>query len=151
MRRATILLGLAALSLAGPRAPAEEKTTDSKASPAQLVGAYTIVKGEMSGRPEPEERVKGTIVRFSDDRVVVVDKQSKEIYGASYTLDTDRTPWRITMTSKLSAAEGQVAKGLIEKDGDTVRLIYALPGGQAPTDFKTKDKQLMFVMKPMRK
>ncbi len=151
MRSATIVLGLVALVMAGARAPAQDKKADPKGGPSVLVGAYSIVKGENSGRPEPDDRVKGTIVRFSEDRVVVVDKQSKEIYGASYTLDTSRTPWRITLTSKLSPAEGQVAKGLIEKDGDNVRLIYSLPGGQEPTSFKTKDKQLMFEMKPMRK
>ncbi len=43
--------------------------------------------------------------------------------------------------------EEVTAKGLIEKDGDTVKLIYALPGGEMPTEFKTKEKQLMFVMK----
>ena len=43
--------------------------------------------------------------------------------------------------------EGEVARGLIEKDGETVRLIYALPGGMAPTSFETKAQQLMFVLK----
>jgi hypothetical protein len=28
-----------------------------------------------------------------------------------------------------------------------VRLIYALPAGEVPVGFKTKEKQLMFVMK----
>ena len=54
------------------------------------------------------------------------------------------------MTSKLETKEDAVAKGLIEKDGDTVRLIYALPDGQTPTEFKTGEKQLMFVMKVIR-
>ena len=44
-----------------------------------------------------------------------------------------------------------MAKGLIEKKGDTVKLIYALPGGETPTEFKTKEKQLMFVLKNERK
>jgi hypothetical protein len=41
----------------------------------------------------------------------------------------------------------EVAQGLIEKNGDMVKLIYAVPGGTAPDDFTTEDKQLMFVMK----
>ena len=36
---------------------------------------------------------------------------------------------------------------MIEKKGDEIRLIYALPGGEEPTEFGTKEKQLMFVMK----
>jgi uncharacterized protein (TIGR03067 family) len=152
-RKALSLPGLgltvtvAALTAAGPTA----RAGDGDKGPEALVGGYTIVSGERDGRPEPEERVKGTTAQFSVDRVVVVDKDKKEVYGAAYTLDTSRTPWRITMTSKLGQQEGEVARGLIEKKGDTLRLIYALPGGGEPTDFHTKDKQLMFVMKTMSK
>jgi hypothetical protein len=42
---------------------------------------------------------------------------------------------------------GEIARGLIEQEGETVRLIYALPTGEIPTEFKTKEKQLMFVLK----
>jgi uncharacterized protein (TIGR03067 family) len=143
MYKLTALVSLSVLSLAGALKAAD--------GAADLVGGYTIVSGEISGIPEREERIKGSVVRFSEDRVVVVDKESKELFGATFKLDTTQSPWQITMTSKLGQNEGQVARGLIEKDGDTVRLIYALPGGQTPTEFKTKDKQLMFVMKNMKK
>jgi uncharacterized protein (TIGR03067 family) len=119
--------------------------------PADLVGQYTIARGEREGVPEPEERVKGSVVRFSEDRVIVVDKENKEIYGAEYKLDARHNPAQITMTSKLGAKEGEVARGLIDKNGETVRLIYALPGGAMPTSFKTRDKQLMFEMKLQQK
>ena len=32
-----------------------------------------------------------------------------------------------------------------------MRLIYALPDGDLPKEFKTKDKQLLFVMKSVKK
>lgn len=32
------------------------------------------------------------------------------------------------------------------EDGNIVRLICTLPGGPAPTEFRTGDKRLMFVM-----
>jgi len=114
---------------------------------AQLAGGYTIVAGEKFGEPEPDARVKGTKVRITDNRIVVTDKDSKETYVASYVLDTKSRPWKITLKSELAPRKDEIAKGLIEKEGDTVRLIYALPGGQAPAEFKTKDKQLMFVLK----
>ena len=41
--------------------------------------------------------------------------------------------------------------GLVKKEGDTVTLIYALPGGRPPTDFMTTEKQQMFVLKAMGK
>ena len=46
---------------------------------------------------------------------------------------------------------GGTAEGLIKRDGNTVMLIYALPGGETPTEFKTKEKQQMFTMKRLGK
>ncbi|MFO0908724.1 MAG: TIGR03067 domain-containing protein [Isosphaeraceae bacterium] len=137
-------LGLAALVATAARADDDDS---KKKGPASLVGVYYIESGERDGNPEPPERVQGSMVRFSEDRVVVTDKQSKELYGAEYRLNTAKEPWEITMTSKLADQEGRVARGLIEKKGDQIRLVYSLPGGAPPTDFQTSDKQLMFVMK----
>jgi len=146
MRNWISLLGLLALGLTTARlATAADKDGE------ELAGGYTIESGEKFGVPEPEERIKGSTVRITEDRVVVTDKDKKEVYGMSYVLDTATKPWKITMTAKLGPSEGTVAKGLIEKKGDTVRLIYALPGGEMPTDFKTGEKQLMFVMKNVKK
>jgi uncharacterized protein (TIGR03067 family) len=140
--RTTLTLGVAALLLAGAAAAA-----DDAGGASQLVGTYTIVAGEKFGQKEPADRVKDITVRFTDKEVVVTDKDKKQVYAASYKLATNQKPWRITMVSTLAPSAGQTAKGLIEKKGDTVRLIYAEGGGEMPTDFKTKDKQLMFVMK----
>jgi uncharacterized protein (TIGR03067 family) len=119
--------------------------------PADLVGGYTIVSGEKYGKPEPPERVAGTIVRFTERDVKVVDKDSRELYVADYTLDATKAPCAIALTATVGPSSGDVAQGLIEKTGDTIRLIYALPGGAAPTDFHTKEKQLLFVMENKNK
>ena len=51
--------------------------------------------------------------------------------------------------------DGETASttGLIKKEGDTIVLIYALPGGKEPTEFKTKkgDKQQMFWLENKKK
>jgi len=96
---------------------------------------------------EPEERIKGTIVTFTKDSVTVADKEKKERYSATYKLDSSKTPSDIVMTSKVEGSSGDIARGLIQKEGETLRLIYALPKGEIPTEFKTKENQLMFIMK----
>jgi uncharacterized protein (TIGR03067 family) len=116
-----------------------------------LVGGYTIVAGERFGKPEPAERVYGTTVRFTGDTVTVTDKRDQELYAATYQLDTTHTPWRIAMTATRAPNSGDRAVGLVEKHGDTVRLIYSLPGAEPPTGFQTKDGQLMFEMKNLVK
>lgn len=159
MRRFQARLALSALALAAASATLAPARADEEArlKPADLAGGYEIVAGEKFGVPDPAERIKGSTVRFTEDRVVVMDKDSKEIYGATYTLEpaevakeaeaSGAAASKIKMTSKLADAEETVALGLIDKDGDTVRLVYALPGGDTPREFKTKDKQLMFILK----
>jgi len=36
---------------------------------------------------------------------------------------------------------------LIDRDGADVKLIYALPGDEAPVEFKAKEKQHLFVLR----
>jgi uncharacterized protein (TIGR03067 family) len=147
MSTGSILTCFLIFALAGglTMASAEEDLT-SHLKPSDLVGTYEVVSGERFGEPEPEARIKGTTVLFTDDRVVVTDGEKKEAYSATYQLNPKSKPCRITMKSK-NPPDAEPASGLIEKDGDTVRLIYALPGGDEPTNFKTKQKQLMFKMK----
>jgi len=137
------LICLAPLALSNfARAGDELKATD-------LVGVYDIVAGEKYGVEEPKDRIEGSTVRFTEDRVVVMDKEEEEVYGATYNLEESRDDGAtvIKMVSKLAEAEDEVSYGLIDKKDDQVRLIYALPGAMRPSDFKTKDKQLMFVLR----
>ena len=126
------------------------KKADKSTTPDSLVGRYVITSGEKEGMKEPDERIKGTTVTFTKETVIVADKDKKEIYSARYELDTTTTPCQITMTSEVKESAGEIARGLIQQDKDddkVVRLIYALPTGEIPTEFKTKEKQLMFVLK----
>jgi uncharacterized protein (TIGR03067 family) len=146
-----IALSMFALLGSISAAPQTESGKGSKAdktcTPETLAGRYVIISGEKEGLKEPEERIKGTTVTFSKDSIVVVDKEKKEIYSAFYTIDATNNPCDISMTSRVDSSAGQIARGLIQRERDTVRLIYALPTGEIPTGFKTREKQLMFVMK----
>ncbi len=86
--------------------------------------------------------------------MIGIDKDHKNVFTTTYTLDTTKTPWKIEMkTIKITKSDAtevpqdMQAKGLIKKDGGTLTIIYALPGGEDPTEFKTKEKQQMFVLK----
>jgi hypothetical protein len=162
MRHAAAPL-LFALSILVAPAPAHAQVDPSKDTPrlkpADLEGVYEIVSGEKFGVAEPTERIKGSTVRFTKDRVVVMDKESKEVYGASYALVPNEAAAgeaasgakgsKIRMTSKHVEPQDQeeTSVGMVEKDDDGLRLIYALPGAEAPKEFKTKAGQLMFVLK----
>lgn len=118
---------------------------DEKKPALKLEGGYTLVKGEKDGEPIPAERIKGAIIRFTKDEVIGTDKDKKEIFVAKYKLDTSEKPWKILLKS--TAPKEAKANGLIKKEGDTVVVIYALPGADDPTEFKTKKGQHMFWLK----
>lgn len=147
MLKLLIFTALAVAIVSVATAGADDKTGKGAV---KLEGGYTIVSGERDGQPLPADRVDGHTVKFTADRVTVTDKANKETYVASYTLDTSKTPCAIRMTSTVPPNGGE-ATGLIRKDGDTVTLIYALPGGPAPTEFKTKERQNLFVMKNLNR
>ncbi len=142
-----LVVTLTSLSIAQDAGSTSGDKTEKACTPETLVGRYTIVSGEKDGVKEPEERIKGTVVTFTKEKVVVVDKEKKERYSASYKLDSTKNPSDIIMTSRVESSPGEIARGLIRKEGDTIKLIYALPTGEIPSEFKTKEKQLMFVMK----
>jgi len=141
---AALGVALTAFALRADDPPAT-KPVDKGDTGLSLTGGYVIVSGEQDGKPLPKEKFAGSAVQFTKDEVIGTDKDKKHLFVAKYTLNTAKTPWVITMTGL--TPDKSEATGLIEKKGDTVRIIYNLPGGKAPDDFKTDEKQNMFVLK----
>ncbi len=144
---ATLFLAASTLTLA--LVPSWSVRAEDKPTAKSLEGGYTLVSGEKDGKAIPEERIKGGTVRFTGDKITGTDKDKKEFFAATYTLDTAKKPWVIQMKST-SPKEAE-ATGLIKKEGDTITIIYALPGGEAPKEFKTGPKQHLFVLKNLNK
>lgn len=111
-----------------------------------VTGEYRIVGGERNGAPIDQNELNNAAIIISDTTIVAYDKERKEMFAATYTLDTQQTPWHITMISTKAPEVGQVAKGLIQAEQNKVQLIYALPNGWPPTDFKAGERQQMFVL-----
>src|SRR5262249_3073496 len=118
-----LAMGLGLIALAGsvtivPDAgakPAATDKTDKACTPEDIVGRYVIVSGEKDGLKEPEERIKGTVVTFAKDSVIVADKDKKELYSATYKLDSTKNPSTIIMTSRVESSAGEIARGLVKK------------------------------------
>ncbi len=148
-----LALALATLGLLGFQAQADDSKNENQAKVGMLVGSYEIVSGEKGGEKTTEDRMKDVRVMIAANAITTFDKDKKMVYAATYKLDTSNTPWKIMMTATLTPVNGKgtKAEGLIKMDGDRVHLIYALPGGVAPTDFKTREKQQMFVLKKSSK
>jgi len=129
---------------AGVRAEEKSGKLDAKS----LKGTYTIVKGEKEGKPLPADHFKGAVVTFTGKKIYGHDKAKKEFFSATYTIDTSSSPATIKMMGTSPKKEN--ADGVIETDGSTVRICYALPGGETPKSFKTAVKQQCFTLKRIK-
>lgn len=149
-----LAVGVTVSVMAQPPTPDKPPVADEKKAVATIEGTYTIVSGERDGKAIPGAEIQGAMVRFGDGKVVGTDKAKKEFFAATYTLDVTKKPWKIDMktvaATKANTSEQPKelkANGLIKKEGDTLTIIYALPGGEDPTEFKAKEKQQLFVLK----
>lgn len=143
MRTLAVAIMLAAVGLA---AVADDKARETK----KIEGRYELVGGEDEGKKLPRERHEGSVVVISKDTIYGHDKDRKQFFSAKYSLDTSKKPWRLSMVSK-APKEGERAEGIAMSDGETLKICYALPGGETPTDFTTKEKQHCFILKKVTK
>ncbi len=131
-------------------AGAEDPLVKGKPAKFELDGLYTITAGERDGKEVPADRLKDSIIKFDGDKAIGTDKDKKDFFGCTFTLDKTTTPYTILMTSTAPVA-GTRAVGIIEMKDDVVKLCYALPDGAAPKEFKTKEKQNAFTLKKIAK
>lgn len=113
---------------------------------ANVTGEYRIISGERNGTPIDQKELSDATITIRDTTITAYDKERKETFAATYTLETKQTPWQITMISTKASEVGVIAKGLIDVHQNSVKLVYALPNGQPPTDFKSGEHQQMFDM-----
>jgi uncharacterized protein (TIGR03067 family) len=113
----------------------------------KLEGQHQITAGERDGKALAENDIKGFTFRFTGDKVVGASKDGTEFLAADYTLDAAKTPVVIVMKLTAGSDKGKELKGLVERKDNVIRIIYAGPGAEAPTEFKTKANQAMYTLK----
>jgi uncharacterized protein (TIGR03067 family) len=126
-----------------------EPISEESAVVPDIRGEYRIVSGERNGSVLPANELDDATIIIGDRSITARDKSRNETFAATYTIETRQQPWRIKMTSTKAPETGVVAEGLIDVDEDRVRLVYALPKGAPPSDFKTGEQQQMFVLKKL--
>ncbi len=144
------VLSVAAVAVFAVALTAQDRTGDEKDPAKKLAGTYTIVSGKHGKDPIPAGDIQGALVTFTNDKIVATDKDKKETYVATYSVEAGSKPTRLKMKSiKPAVAE---ATGLVKwTEKGELHLIYNLPGGAVPTDFEPKENQHLFVLKKVEK
>jgi len=113
----------------------------------KVEGQHAITAVERDGKALGEAEFKGATIRFADDKLVAANKDSSEFLNADYNMDAAKTPCSVVLKVTAGSNKGKELQGLIDRKDNTIRIIFALPGGERPTEFKTKDNQVMYTLK----
>jgi uncharacterized protein (TIGR03067 family) len=139
LRSALVLVaGLTAQTYLFSAAPAEQP---------KVQGQHAIVGMERNGTALDEADFKGATIRFTDDKLVGANKDGTEFLTADYNMDAAKTPCTIVLKVTSGSNKGKELQGLIERKDNTIRLIFAHPGGERPTEFKTRENQTMYTLR----
>lgn len=113
---------------------------------AKLDGRYSVVSGERDGKAMEAKDIEGCVLTVNGDKIIATGKDGKEFLNCTFTADESKKPCVVTLKGTGSNA-GKTWLALSEKTADGFRVIYQMEGGEAPTDFKTKEKQVLLVLK----
>lgn len=129
----------------------EKVGRDQPLTTAMLAGTYTIEASQKGDEKTPAGKLEGTVVTFTENTIVAVDRDKNEMYAATFKLDNSTTPAKIHMISTAPDAKGARADGLIHREGNIVKLIYAMPDeADMPSKFEPAKGQRMMTLKKIQ-
>jgi uncharacterized protein (TIGR03067 family) len=140
----------AVLCFVGFFARADERKPSETGDQAKLMGRWEIISGMDEDKKIPQDKLKGSIMQVEKDHIYVMDRENNKLWSMTYTLDTSKQPFQITMVSDKADSKGKTAEGIYSIESDQLRLCYSLPGQKRPVTFDPKDSeghQNSFVLK----
>jgi len=114
-------------------------------------GVWKPLKGELGGRPMPEEVMKSITLTLTNSNydVYVGTDTARDRGTAKY--NTKVAPMTIDITGTNGPNMGKTIPAIYEVDGDTLRVCYDLSGAKHPTEFKTTPGTQLFLVTYQRK
>jgi uncharacterized protein (TIGR03067 family) len=144
-----VWLGVGAVLLAMCPHGAIGQGKDDKFDPAKLVGTWKYVSGVKNGAKLDADHFKGQSVVITKETLTL---KGEATFVMKYELDPKAKPVGIKLTITESPfGAGAKAEGIIEVNGDDLRICYA-PEGAAPKTFEAKEGSNfhLFVLKRVK-
>jgi uncharacterized protein (TIGR03067 family) len=131
--RFCLVIGLAIGAFAAADAPQSSSAKKDDA----LQGAWKLVSGEADGKALSETQLTGGKLEIKDARYNVVLPGVGTITGTQK-LGATKEFKTIDITDETGAHKGKTCRGIYELKGDEFRVLFAAPGADRPTKFKTE-------------
>lgn len=102
----------------------------------KIDGTWVMVSGEEDGKPIPEDAVKTAklVIKGNEHDVTV----GSATYKGTHKVDRSKTPHTIDATDEAGPFKGETTLGIFEVKGGEMKVCFAPPGKDRPTEFTTK-------------
>jgi len=120
---------------------------DKKASddPSKMLGTWKVKSGEKDGKLQTSTDLKGKEVKITRDTITCT-KDGKTDMACTYKIETKSTPWKIELKGTEGEHKGKTMKGIVQLNGDTLKICFAKPDKDAPKDFATNVGECCFTL-----
>jgi uncharacterized protein (TIGR03067 family) len=107
-------------------------------------GAWVPSTAELAGKMFPDDIRKTMKLVVKDGKYTVT--VSKQVDQGTVKLNPSAKPKAMDIVGTDGPSKGKTILAIYERDGDTLRICYDLGGKNRPTEFKTKDDTLLFLV-----
>ncbi|HVK09009.1 MAG TPA: TIGR03067 domain-containing protein [Gemmataceae bacterium] len=133
----TVALLIAAL-LPGQPAPKDKPADDA----ARLRGTWAVTASTFDGKPAAADVIKSRKMIFrADELIAVIGGARKE--PLKVVLDAGKKPKHIDLARPGGRS---TARGIYTLDGDELKLCYAEPGRDRPTEFTSPEGKRLYLL-----
>jgi uncharacterized protein (TIGR03067 family) len=109
-----------------------------------MEGKWKVESAEIGGKATDAPELKELIVTITGDRYEVIVNDGTD--RGSLKLDETGTLKAMDVTDTEGLDAGKVTKAIYELKGDTLRVCYAMNGGERPTEFATKEGSALLLI-----
>ena len=101
----------------------------------KLDGKWLVVSVERDGKAD--DALKGGVRVIAGDKYTLSDKNGKATPG-TFKIDASKKPKTIDMMPAEGQYKGKTLLGIYEVDGQSLKICFAEPGKDRPTEFASK-------------
>ena len=116
------------------------KADDLKA----MEGTWKVEAAEAGGQKIESGDLMEIVVKITGDRYEV--KMKDKLDAGTLKLDETKKPKTMDATDTEGENVGKVVKAIYELSGDTLKVCYALDGGERPAEMATKEGSPLLLM-----
>jgi uncharacterized protein (TIGR03067 family) len=134
MKRLPFHLFVLALAMGAEGAQEDDAAKDLK----KMQGDWVVVSMEADGMRIPDDDAQALFRTVKGDKYTV-SRYRKVAGKGTIKLDATKKPRAIDATPDGAAAKGRPILGIYEFDGEKLKLCFAPPGMDRPTEFRSKE------------